>query len=66
MLYTDLLGSRLLSARLKAPQIKAWIENPVITLDAGHDGTQQVALFDHLAGMNSTDCIAFLLTLAQN
>lgn len=57
MLYTDLFGSRLLSARIKSTQITEWTHNPAI------DGTP---LLDRLVAMNSTDCINYLSKLASN
>lgn len=52
MLYTDLFGSRLLSARLKSAQISEWTQNPTV------DGKP---LFEHLHAKNSADCIEFLM-----
>jgi nucleoside diphosphate kinase len=56
MLYTDLLGSRLLSARIKSTQITEWLRNPEV------NGR---LLFDQLAALNSADCIEHLLQLAD-
>lgn len=56
MLYTDLFGSRLLSARLKSAQISEWTKNPVV---------HEKPLFEQLHAKNSADCIDFLLKLIE-
>lgn len=56
MLYTDPLGSRLLTARIKSTQITEWTHNPTL---------EGRPLFDQLQLMNSADCMNFLLKLAE-
>lgn len=67
ILYTDLLGSRLLSARFKTAQITAWLSDPVVRAEreAGRGaGVVREHLFDQLADMDSAQCIAHLRTCA--
>lgn len=52
MLFTDLFGSRLMSARFKTATIKAWMENPLVGEDA--------FLFEKVYGMNSLQCMDVL------
>jgi nucleoside diphosphate kinase len=57
MLYTDLFGSRLLSARIKSAQITEWTKNPEVV------GQR---LFETLHGLNSADCIESLLKMTDS
>ena len=56
MLYTDLFGSRLLSARLKSTQVSEWARNPLV-------GDRP--LLEHLHALNSADCTEYLLKLGN-
>lgn len=58
MLYTDLFGARLLSARLKSTKIKKWLENPIMS--------NGKSLLEEVRGMNSSDCIDFFLALEKS
>jgi hypothetical protein len=58
MLYTDLFGSRLLSARIKSALITEWTKNPEVGV--GHQ-----RLLDTLCGLNSADCIESLLKMSS-
>ena len=56
MLFTDVLGSKLLAARFKTAQIKDWMDNPEV------DGRP---LFSCLHGLDSNECIEYLSNLAK-
>lgn len=57
MIFTDLLGSKLLNLRIKTLQINQWLDNPLMKDD--------IPLFTHLHTLNSTECIEYLLNLIE-
>jgi hypothetical protein len=67
MLFTDLFGSRLMTARFTSSQINGWLANPLIgnSLSASENENEssylaEKKLFDCLRGKNSDECIAYL------
>ena len=56
MLYTDLLGARLLSARIPVQHIQKWLENPTV---------QDKRVFVHMLRLGSSACIDKAHTLIE-
>lgn len=57
LLYTDMLGSKLLRSRFRTGDITYWLSDPVLA--TGH------TLFDSLRGKGTEDCIEFLASLNE-
>ena len=58
LLYTDVLGARLLRCRFRTGDINYWLQDPILA--------NGVTLFDTLAGKGTEECIEILSTLDEN